>query len=71
MLLSADNQIAAHYCGRDAIDQLYSRAYATKCVRRQIYTTWSLLRSPYKCFSLQCSYITRLAIVSINKTLRE
>lgn len=30
MLLSADNQIAAHYCGRGAIDRLYMAEHTTK-----------------------------------------
>lgn len=67
MLLSADNQIAAHYCGRDAIDQLYSRAYADKVSAD---TTQSLLRSPYKCFSLQHSVVRFVIVPIINKTLR-
>lgn len=66
MLLSADNQIAVHYCGRDAIDQLYSRAYATKYPQIQHgrccghHINVSLYNT-----------IMRFVIIPINKTLRQ
>lgn len=65
MLLSVDNQIAAHYCGRDAIDQLYSRAYATK------YPQIQHGRYCGYCINVSLYTIVHLVIVPINKTLRQ